>query len=135
MEIQPITHERIRYLPISNLYEYMNRRDAAALRLLLEYFGCAEFLVFNSYDTLKNILPPMDGVYLFLRMAVIEYIGTAIDIKQRIAKHKYAGKYDGQRIIIVNTYNNINRIRLETALITVFDPPRNKIKNAYGKRR
>lgn len=134
MSPSAVSPERIKYRSINLLPEYIGRQDAMAMRLILEHFGYTEFLTFNSVDTMNNILPPMDGVYVFVRLSVIEYIGTAVDVRQRMRKHRHSGKYNGQRIIIINTCGETKRVRLETALIAVFDPPLNKITSMYGHR-
>ena len=111
MELEPIAEKHIKY--------------------------CAEFCQVTNvleYDDRKK-LPTGSGVYLFVRNGVVEYVGIAKNLKERVRKHKWLGKYDDQKILVLVCLVEYWRNRLETMLIAGLDPKLNTEKFMKGSRR
>lgn len=113
---------------IGALGTWINQQQAHLIYTILsEGFGCYGIYV---YENPKEITEELEGVYLLCRHLVVEYVGTAVNIKTRKYGHKH---YDGQTMVFIDTHHREIRKRLETTLIAILNPAKNKKKVVYGK--
>jgi hypothetical protein len=114
---------------IDNIGRYVGRKDSTIIRNILLYLNCHLF----DFTSDWNRTPALPGIYIIINSRSILYIGSSINIKRRIQKHKR--KYPESDVIAISEPDPGIRQRIETALISVINPVANKINTLYAKRR
>lgn len=114
-----------------DLPNFINTDDSILLETRLREKRLMYFQVFEKPKLILQTL--RHGVYLFINCFMeIAYIGYSKDMQSRIRKHE---KYEnGDTIIAIMTYSEDQGEVLETQLVSLFLPKRNKIRKLKGKR-
>lgn len=116
---------------LTNLNKYLCQDDLNIIVSVLRRFKYDGFYAGTEAKDFKQDIP-FPGIYVLVRQKVIEYIGTAKDVMKRLYNQKVL---DGHDIIVIDTSGRTNRQRIETCLVSLINPGKNKIKTIYGKRK
>ena len=116
---------------LNKLSNYLCKDDISVVGYILHEFKYNLFYMGMSIKDFKTD-KPFPGVYLLINRRKIEYIGTAKNVMKRLYNQKIL---NGHIIIVIDTTGRKNRLRLETALVSLLDPGKNKVKTLYGKRK
>jgi hypothetical protein len=72
-----------------------------------------------------NTVQPLIGVYLLMRKGKVVYIGSSLNMPQRVADHRTNGRPFDKAFYIATTA--LEREALERVLIAAINPPQNRV--------
>lgn len=141
--VNPITNENNYYFLATELNEWFVKNYAS--RIDSTFSSKIDFVFFNKEDhkiktyhevptelckiknlfelPIENIKSP-SGIYFLCKNSVIQYIGQAVSINNRVGNHLKDGLKDFNKVFFI-TCPEANLFSLETALIRYFKPPLN----------
>jgi predicted GIY-YIG superfamily endonuclease len=88
-----------------------------------------------AQDADPSTVQPLIGVYLLLLKGKVVYVGSSLNMPNRVARHRTNGRPFDQVFYIATTANQ--REALETTLIRAISPPQNKhsLINGHGEQK